>query len=159
MRTIILLILLVSSCQNEQKISILEKELNILFDAKNNERDEKYKERFDSLLQVCLNDSNSFTYPFHDLKRNGKFNIMQSPDKKLRVYSYEDFGGTMKFYKSYIQYKRNGKIIVEQLGDSIYPSLYYQIEMGKNEYKLYGYWQISSNEIECDTIIINENEL
>ncbi|RGZ25148.1 hypothetical protein DXA01_11680, partial [Bacteroides caccae] len=68
MRTIILLILLVSSCQNEQKISILlvsscqneqkisilEKELNILFDAKNNERDEKYKERFDSLLQVCL---------------------------------------------------------------------------------------------------------
>ena len=69
----------------------------------------------------------------------------------------------MKFYKSYIQYKRNGKIIVEQLGDSIYPfkgrytSLYYQIEMGKNEYKLYGYWQISSNEIECDTIIINEN--
>ena len=44
MRTIILLILLVSSCQNEQKISILEKELNILFDAKNNERDEKYKE-------------------------------------------------------------------------------------------------------------------
>lgn len=68
MRTIILLILLVSSCQNEQKISILEKELNILFDAKNNERDEKYKERFDSLLQVCLNDSNSFTYPFHDLK-------------------------------------------------------------------------------------------
>ena len=141
MRTIILLILLVSSCQNEQKISILEKELNILFD------------------------SNSFTYPFHDLKRNGKFNIIQSPDKKLRVYSYEDFGGTMKFYKSYIQYKRNGKIIVEQLGDSIYPfkgrytSLYYQIEMGKNEYKLYGYWQISSNEIECDTIIINENEL
>ena len=120
MRTIILLILLVSSCQNEQKISILEKELNILFDAKNNERDEKYKERFDSLLQVCLNDSNSFTYPFHDLKRSGKFNIMQSPDKKLRVYSYEDFGGTMKFYKSYIQYKRNGKIIVEQLGDSIY---------------------------------------
>lgn len=81
MRTIILLILLVSSCQNEQKISILEKELNILFDAKNNERDEKYKERFDSLLQVCLNDSNSFTYPFHDLKRNGKFNIIQSPDK------------------------------------------------------------------------------
>ena len=162
MRTIILLILLVSSCQNEQKISILEKELNILFDAKNNERDEKYKERFDSLLQVCLNDSNSFTYPFHDLKRSGKFNIMQSPDKKLRVYSYEDFGGTMKFYKSYIQYKRNGKIIVEQLGDSIYPfkvrytSLYYQIEMGKNEYKLYGYWQISSNEIECDTIIINK---
>ena len=84
---------------------------------------------------------------------------------ELRVYSYEDFGGTMKFYKSYIQYKRNGKIIVEQLGDSIYPfkgrytSLYYQIEMGKNEYKLYGYWQISSNEIECDTIIINENEL
>lgn len=68
----------------------------------------------------------------------------------------------MKFYKSYIQYKRNGKIIVEQLGDSIYPfkgrytSLYYQIEMGKNEYKLYGYWQISSNEIECDTIIINK---
>ena len=65
-------------------------------------------------------------------------------------------------YKSYIQYKRNGKIIVEQLGDSIYPfkgrytSLYYQIEMGKNEYKLYGYWQISSNEIECDTIIINK---
>ena len=64
-----------------------------------------------------------------------------------------------------LQYKRNGKIIVEQLGDSIYPfkgrytSLYYQIEMGKNEYKLYGYWQISSNEIECDTIIINENEL
>ena len=100
--------------------------------------------------------------PFHDLKRSGKFNIMQSPDKKLRVYSYEDFGGTMKFYKSYIQYKRNGKIIVEQLGDSIYPfkgrytSLYYQIEMGKNEYKLYGYWQISSNEIECDTIIINK---
>lgn len=81
MRTIILLILLVSSCQNEQKISILEKELNILFDAKNNERDEKYKERFDSLLQVCLNDSNSFTYPFHDLKRNGKFNIIQSSDK------------------------------------------------------------------------------
>lgn len=162
MRTIILLILLVSSCQNEQKISILEKELNILFDAKNNERDEKYKERFDSLLQVCLNDSNSFTYPFHDLKRSGKFNIMQSPDKKLRVYSYEDFGGTMKFYKSYIQYKRNGKIIIEQLGDSIYPfkgrytPLYYQIEMGKNEYKLYGYWQISSNEIECDTIIINK---
>ena len=154
--------MLVSSCQNEQKISILEKELNILFDAKNNERDEKYKERFDSLLQVCLNDSNSFTYPFHDLKRSGKFNIMQSPDKKLRVYSYEDFGGTMKFYKSYIQYKRNGKIIVEQLGDSIYPfkgrytSLYYRIEMGKNEYKLYGYWQISSNEIECDTIIINK---
>ena len=152
MRTIILLILLVSSCQNEQKISILEKELNILFDAKNNERDEKYKERFDSLLQVCLN----------DLKRNGKFNIIQSSDKKLRVYSYEDFGGTMKFYKSYIQYKRNGKIIIEQLGDSIYPfkgrytSLYYQIEMGKNEYKLYGYWQISSNEIECDTIIINK---
>ena len=71
----------------------------------------------------------------------------------------------MKFYKSYIQYKRNGKIIIEQLGDSIYPfkgrytPLYYQIEMGKNEYKLYGYWQISSNEIECDTIIINENEL
>ena len=96
MRTIILLILLVSSCQNEQKISILEKELNILFDAKNNERDEKYKERFDSLLQVCLNDSNSFTYPFHDLKRTGKFNIMQSPDKKLRVYSYEDFGGTIR---------------------------------------------------------------
>ena len=46
MRTIILLILLVSSCQNEQKISILEKELNILFDAKNNERDEKYKGLF-----------------------------------------------------------------------------------------------------------------
>lgn len=43
MRTIILLILLVSSCQNEQKISILEKELNILFDAKNNERDENIK--------------------------------------------------------------------------------------------------------------------
>ena len=114
MRTIILLILLVSSCQNEQKISILEKELNILFDAKNNERDEKYKERFDSLLQVCLNDSNSFTYPFHDLKRNGKFNIIQSPDKKLRVYSYEDFGGTMKFYISYIQYKRNCKMFKKE---------------------------------------------
>ena len=58
MRTIILLILLVSSCQNEQKISILEKELNILFDAKNNERDEKYKERFDIVLTKESQDFN-----------------------------------------------------------------------------------------------------
>lgn len=154
--------LLAFSWQYKQDIPKQEKELINLFYLKRNDRTGKYKEKFDSLLQVCLNDYNSFTYPFENLKKRGKFNVIQSPDRKIRIYSYEDFGGTMKFYKSYLQYRHNGKIVLEQLGDSIYPfkgkytPLYYQIKMIGNEYRLYGCWQVSNNEIECDTTIINK---
>lgn len=153
--------------QGKKTVPEKEEVLTYLFQSKfcNEDKEEILENTFNFLLRVCLADSNSYHYPFDNLNDYPKFIVIDSPDKKIRVYSYEAFGGTMKFYKSYIQYRNsNNQIVFKQLGDTlmpfndVYSPQYYKISTISNKYVLHGYWQLSSQDIEStkDTININK---
>lgn len=85
---------------------------------------------FGQNLDAVLHLKESWKHPFNKLKR--KIRIIESIDKQLRIFSWDTHrGGTWHDMQSYLQYKENGRINVQQLHleeESYTDVIYYQVD-------------------------------
>lgn len=91
--------------------SRIDSALSCLYDSLTyHSANELYFDRFDAALQKYLNDTLTYKNTFTELKQ--RVSILQAPDNAFRIYSYDDcMGGTMRSYKSYIQYRDSSERI------------------------------------------------
>jgi hypothetical protein len=147
---------------------------NDIFTEKPTKREAKAKFFFDEFYSITQQDS-SFSYPFLKLDKIGK---IYSPDKKLRIYSWnipvnvEDnlYFGILQFYS-----KHKNRIVNIKLIDTYKPvqkstvtewsgALYYQIvgtrNAGQNFYTLLGFNlnNLLSNKKVIDIITISDSD-
>lgn len=108
---------------------------------------ELYLDRFNSALQKYLDDTLTYKNTFMELKQ--RISILQAPDNAFRIYSYDDcMGGTMRSYKSYIQYRDSSERIRHNPLGSEYQYFYdvKPVEIkGKEYYLLFSCLRYSSN--------------
>ncbi|MBJ2173844.1 hypothetical protein JBL43_06310 [Aureibaculum sp. A20] len=98
-----------------------EKALVTLFEKlKNSEpriRYESVAPSFEKELLVTLNLHNSWQYPFQELSK--KIRILSSKDSLIRTFAWDEReGGSRHNMKSYIQYKNNDIVHIENLRDN-----------------------------------------
>ena len=68
----------------------------------------------DSITHLIQKNANTFHYPFELLQKENALNLITSPDKKLRVYSWDNhLGGTMRFFNQIFQFQSNNQIATE----------------------------------------------
>lgn len=108
---------------------------------------ELYLDRFDSALQKYLDDTLTYKNTFMELKQ--RISILQTLDNAFRIYSYDDcMGGTMRSYKSYIQYRDSSERIRHNSLGNEYQYFYdvKPIEIkGKEYYILFSCLRYSAN--------------
>lgn len=102
---------------------------------------ELYLDRFDSALQKYLDDTLTYKNTFMELKQ--RISILKAPDNAFRIYSYDDcMGGTMRSYKSYIQYRDSSERIRHNSLGSEYQYFY---DVKPVEIKGKGYYLLFSS--------------
>ena len=107
--------------------------------------------KFDSIIWGFLQDERTFYYPFRN--ESPKWFVYTSEDEKVKMYSYEQNGGTAMFGRTIIQYIDNlGHLRVKELtyeppehGSFISP-IFKTIKKTKLGYTLYGGTTVSSQE-------------
>lgn len=115
--------------------------------------------KFDSTIWAFLQDERTFYYPFRS--KSPKWFVNTSEDGKVKMYSYEQSGGTAKFGRTIIQYLDElGHLRLKELlpeepdhGILITP-IFRTIRKTKEGYTLYGGTTISSQEYyECEELL------
>lgn len=109
------------------------------------------EDKFDSLVWAFLKDKRTFYHPFQS--HSPKWFVSTSNDKRVRMYSYLQSGGTAADGRTIFQYlDRHGHVRIKELpreepehGGYIAP-IYKTIKKKRNGYMLYGGTQVSSQE-------------
>ncbi len=120
-KTILCLILIAVSftlfAQDKGSLSIAKEIDKLLFSTKlqvdtawTTNRD--YNE-FDSLLRVYMREPSTFYYRLDSLEKRENYNYdgrvisYAAPDMSFKLWAYDDGGGSQRFYKNYIQYRKH----------------------------------------------------
>lgn len=109
------------------------------------------EQAFDSIIWSFLQDERTFYYPFKSVEY--EWYVATSKDGKVRMYSYDQYGGTARFGRTIIQYiDELGHLRVRELvfeepdqGVLITP-IFKSIKKTKGGYTLYGGTTLSSHE-------------
>lgn len=117
------------------------------------------EDKFDSIVWSFLQDERTFYYSYKPQKYG--WHVSMSEDKKVKMYSYDQGGGTARYGRTILQYiDGHGHIRLKEIkydepecGTIITP-IYKKISRTKDGYTLYGGTQISSQEYyeSCDFI-------
>ena len=136
----------------EKKDSLLKE----LFMLKLGYEYEDYLEpKFDSLIWAFLHDERTFN--IHFTSERPKWNIKKSNDGKVKMYSYEQFGGTAKSGRTILQYyDKRGKFKVREIkeknddGGIFLQPIYEYIKRSRHGYCLYGGTEVNNQDYyEC----------
>lgn len=99
--------------------------------------------KFNSLLKTFLHDERTFYYNFKS--RPPEWYVSTSQDNKVRMYSFDNDGGTARWGKTFIQYVDSlGDVQVKELNylvsanDVLIPPIFKRISKTRKGYTLYG---------------------
>lgn len=85
------------------ELTAMEEELRSLLDRRNSS-DMCYQKTFAYQLKKHLSDPLTACYPFEKLQ--GRVLITGSCEDGVRFFSYDEYGGSMRFYKTFFQYRQ-----------------------------------------------------